>query len=132
MQSSGLINGVHYFFIVDDIGIASTFPQIKSHLAEANIHHVSLIYSSPSDHFVFKKELDLLEKIFSLQFMIFYEISTSNSFVQQETIETLLNVNVMAEMIFIISGKENFIQQVEEQLRFLGIQNIQIQEQLFT
>jgi hypothetical protein len=64
--------------------------------------------------------------------MIFYEISTSNSFVQQETIETLLNVNVMAEMIFIISGKENFIQQVEEQLRFLGIQNIQIQEQLFT
>jgi ferredoxin-NADP reductase len=131
MQSLGYINGIHYCFIVDEIGIASTFPQIKSHLAEQDIHHVSVLYCSSNNHFVFKKELDLLERIFSLQFMVFYENATANFFIPQESIEAILNVNVMAEMNFIISGKEEFIQQVEEQLHFLGIHQIQIQEQLF-
>jgi ferredoxin-NADP reductase len=132
MQSLGYINGIHYCFIVDEIGIASTFPQIKSHLAEHDIHHVSVLCCSSNNHFVFKKELDLLEKIFSLQFMVFYENATANSFIPQESIETILNVNVMSDMNFIISGKEEFIQQVEGQLHFLGIHQIQIQEQLFT
>jgi|SRR5450432_703037 len=132
MHPRGFINGIHYCFIVDEIGMASVFPQIKLRLSEHTKHHVSLIYFSANNLFAFKKELTLLEKIFCLQFMVSYESTDSSISVSQEVIEAILNANVMGKMGFIISGVERFIMEVKTTLHFLGVENIEIKERLFS
>ncbi len=130
MNASGFICGVHHCFTVDDVGIATTFPKIKSQLTDQQTHHVSVLHISQSNQFIFKKELDSLEKLFALQFIVFYENTIETNLIQT-AIETILNINVMSEMNFIISGSKDFSNTIETLLQFLGVQQIQIQEQYF-
>jgi ferredoxin-NADP reductase len=130
MHESSFISGVHHCFIIDDVGIATTFPKIKSKLANQETHHVSVLYISQSNQFIFKKELDLLEKLFALQCIVFYENTIETNAIQA-ALETILNINVMSEMNFIVSGTKLFSNNIENQLHFLGVKQIQIQEQYF-
>jgi hypothetical protein len=132
MQMANLITGINHCFIVDEVGMASTFPQIKYQLTAQGNHHVTIICTSLDNHFSFKKELNILEKMFPLQFIVFYEmIAEPATSIAQENIEAILNSNVMDEITFTISGNEAFIAHIAEELHFLGINQINIQEQLF-
>ena len=120
--------GVHYIFFADDLGMASIFPELKKRLAERGYKHVSLIYCSASSRHQFRKELEILQKHFPALFFISYHAE----FFQQEDIEAVLNANTMQQTYFIISGNVLFVEKVKEVLTFLGIKDIQIQEQYFS
>jgi hypothetical protein len=70
--------------------------------------------------------------MFPLQFIVFYEMIAEPAIsIAQENIEAILNSNVMEVITFTISGNEAFIAHIAEELHFLGINQINIQEQLF-
>jgi len=127
-------SGVHYVFFADDLGIASVFHVLKSRLAEPSCQHVSLFYCSLNNEFIFQKELKILQQHFPSQLFIIYQSKefAGHCVFQQEDIEAILNANTMPRMNFIISGNEAFAYAVKEVLTFLGIENLQIQEQYFT
>jgi len=126
--------GVHYIFFADDLGMASIFPALKKRLAARGHKHVSLIYCSVSSRHQFRKELAILQKHFPAQLYISYhsEILTGHWIFQQEDIEAVLNANTMQQTEFIISGNAVFVEKVKAVLTFLGIKDIQIQEQYFS
>lgn len=127
MYDYGFICGVHYCYAVDDTGIESTFLKIKTKLSEKGAHHVTLLYVSTSNQFIFKKKFDLLEKQFALQFIVFYENTIENNLIQV-AIDKILAINVMTEMIFFISGNKFFSTTIANQLMFSGVRQIEIQE----
>lgn len=132
MDLTKLIKGTNHCFIVDELGIASTFSLMKSCLTTNLNHHVTIIYYSNDNHFVFKKELVVLERLFPLQFIVFYEmISESTEHLNTDNLEALLNSNVMDDLKFNVSGDEHFNKQICEKLHFLGINKIDIKEILF-
>lgn len=120
--------GVHYIFFADDLGMASIFPVLKKRLAERGYKHVSLIYCSVSSRHQFRKELEILQKHFPAWLFISYHPGTF----QQEDIEAVLNANTMQQTYFIISGNGMFVEKAKEVLAFLGIKDLQIQEQYFS
>jgi len=130
MNNSGFICGLHHSYIVDDIGIDKIFSKIKTQLAEKEKNQVTLLYLSQSNQFFFEKELDLLEKEYTLQFIVFYENTIEANLIQAAT-QTILNINVMSEMNFIISGNKGFYNSIANHLKFSGINQIQIQKQYF-
>lgn len=129
MQLTNLINGTNYCFIVDDFGIASAFVDIKNALSNPSYNHVTIIYVSMTNTFVFKNELDILEKMFPLQFIVFYERSNEIEItIAKEKIEALLNSNVMKKLDFFLSGNESFIHNIKNILNFYEINQYTIKE----
>lgn len=126
--------GMHYIFFADDLGIASTFPDLKNRLSEPGEKHVSLLYYSAGNSHQFEKELEILRKHYPASLWISYyqEKLTGYSIIPQEEIEAVLNANTMQQMSFIISGNEPFTEKVRETLLFLGMEKVQIQEQHFS
>jgi len=127
-------SGVHHVFFADDLGIASVFQTLKSRLSEPCDQHVSLFYCSLNSQHNFQKELKLLQQHFPCQLFVIYH---SNEFaghciLQQDDIEAVINANTMPQMNFTISGNESFAYTIKELLTFLGIENVQIQEQYFS
>lgn len=126
--------GIHYIFITDDLGIASVFPIIKFKLTDLNCQQVSLLYFSVNKQHVFQKELQILERRFLTQLYVSYlskDIETLTVFPNEE-IEAVLNANTMQRMDFILSGNEEFIENVKRILIFFDISEVQIQKQFFT
>jgi ferredoxin-NADP reductase len=126
--------GIHYIFITDDLGIASVFPIIKFKLTDLNCQQVSLLYFSVNKQHVFQKELQILERRFLSQLYVSYlskDIETLTVFPNEE-IEAVLNANTMQRMDFILSGNEEFIENVKRILIFFDISEVQIQKQFFT
>jgi len=125
---------IHYLYFADDLGIATIFPALKDRLAEPGHQHVSLLYYSVNNTHIFKKELEILQKHFPSQFLVSYlsKALTGQWIFQQDDVESVLNANTMQHMRFIISGNEAFAEHVKDQLTFLGITTIQIQEQYFS
>jgi len=132
MDLTKLIKGTNHCFIVDELGIASTFSLMKIYLTTNLNHHVTIIYYSNNNHFVFKKELVVLERLFPLQFIVFYEmISKTTEYFNTDDLEALLNTNVMDDLKFNVSGDQDFNKQICEKLHFLGINKIDIKELFF-
>lgn len=126
--------GIHYIFITDDLGIASVFPIIKFKLTDLNCQQVSLLYFSVNKQHVFQKELQILERRFLTQLYVSYlskDIENLSVFPNEE-IEAVLNANTMQRMDFILSGNEEFIENVKRILIFFDISEVQIQKQFFT
>jgi ferredoxin-NADP reductase len=126
--------GIHYIFITDDLGIASVFPIIKFKLTDLNCQQVSLLYFSVNKQHVFQKELQILERRFLTQLYVSYiskEIE-GVTVLPNEEIEAVLNANTMQRMDFILSGNEEFIENVKRILIFFDISEVQIQKQFFT
>jgi ferredoxin-NADP reductase len=127
-------NGIHYIFLADDLGIASIFPTLKQKLAEPGHQHVSLLYCSANSHHIFRKELEILQTHFPSQLFVSYHAKALSGHwpLEQEDIEAVINANTMPQMKFIVSGNTESVQRVSSVLNFLGIKNIQIQEQYFS
>jgi ferredoxin-NADP reductase len=125
---------IHFIFFADELGIASVFPALKQQLAALRHKHVSLLYCSDSNHHIFRKELEILQAHFPSQLFVCYhsEVLNGHCVLEQEDIEAILNANTMQQMKFIVSGNAEFVQKVSLTLNFLGIENIQIQEQYFS
>ncbi len=123
MDQLKVIGRVHYVFIADEEGIIRLFPVLKSILGEEKGHHVSLLYYSRKDVFVFRRELEVLNKHFYREFLVRYEAGHEEIIpaVKLETLESILNSNTMPEMFFRIEGEEEFVAGAEQQLYFLDI-----------
>lgn len=125
---------VHLVYLTDDIGIASVYPFLRSKINKTDNRHISLIYYSATGIYHFRKEIEIL--------LIRYPVKLYASFARLngsdgadfsgEEIEALINANTMPAMSFVISGKPAFRLKLEELLRFLGVNDIRIQEQFFS
>jgi ferredoxin-NADP reductase len=122
----------HSVFISDDIGMASIFPKIKSTLSNQTIEHTTVLYYSSRESFLFTSELNILSKHFPGTFIVFFRKMANDRTYIQEDLEPIVNANTADEMNFIVSGGKEFIDLVEEILRFLDAKNVEIQEQFFS
>jgi ferredoxin-NADP reductase len=121
---------IHYVFFADDSGIASIFPCLKHHLAETKHRYVTLFYCSNDNHEVFKSELGILQNYFLTQLNLNYyskKYDVPSTF-QLEEINAILNVDTAQFLNFIISGDDEFVQQIKKSLTFLGIQKVHIDD----
>ena len=126
--------GIHYIFIADTGGMASAYPTLKERLTKATHHHITLIYCSADNQYLFQKELEILQKHFPTQLFVIYHSNalTAPCDFKPDDVEAIVNANTMQQMRFIISGNKAFVVKITEFLTFLGIEDIQIHEQYFS
>lgn len=124
----------HLIFLADEIGMASVFPELKSRLADSPDVMITLLYYLHDDNSIFLKELNILEKHFPARLYISYESFAPGKVIilNQDNIEAVINANTAVEMKFIISASRTFTENAIDLLRFLGIEDITIQEQFFS
>ena len=120
-------NSLHFVYIVNEDGMSRAFVELKQKLAQQ--HHATLIYLSSNDSFVFNRELEILEKRFPAQFVMYQlkEMLPDCSASVQELLEAVINSNTRDNLIFILSQNEELIHTVSNRLWFLGISKTQIQ-----
>lgn len=121
---------IHYVFFADDSGIAAILPCLKYHLAEMKHRYVTLFYCSNYNHDVSKSELGILQNYFLTQLNVNYYSPKYGvtSIFQQDEINAILNVDTSQFLNFIISGDDEFVQQIKKSLTFLGIQKVHIDD----
>ena len=124
-------DGIHYIFIADTTGMASVYPTLKERLATVADRHVTLLYCSDSNQYIFQKELEILQKHFPTRLFVNYHSNTLDGacVFQQEDVEAIVNANTMQQMRFVISGNKEFTAKMTELLTFLGVNDIQIHKQ---
>ena len=135
-------DGIHYIFIADTTGMASVYPTLKERLATAADQHVTLLYCSGNNQYIFRKELEILQTHYPTQLFVSYHSNTLDGrfvfqqkdieVIAQEDVEVIVNANTMQQMRFIISGNAEFTTKIIDFLTFLGIKDIQIHEQYFS
>lgn len=120
-------NSLHFVYVVNEDGMSRAFTALKQKLAHQ--HHATLIYLSSNVSFVFNRELEILEKRFPAQFVM-YQLKESLpdcSASVQELLEAVINSNTKENLIFILTQNEELIYTVSDRLWFLGICKNQIQ-----
>jgi hypothetical protein len=119
---------LHSVYVVDEEGISKMFTELKQVLVSQADCHTTLIYFSPENKFIFYPELEILRKRYPTQFILYpvrenvNEVSTT----LQEFLEAIINSNTKYRLIFVLSGDEELIHIVSNQLWFLGISKNQI------
>ena len=135
-------DGIHYIFIADATGMASVYPTLKERLATAAYQHVTLLYCSGDNQYIFQKELEILQKHYPAQLFVSYHSNTPDGrrvsqqqdweIITQEDVEVIVNANTMQQMRFVISGNAAFTAKIIDFLTFLGIKDVQIHKQYFS
>jgi hypothetical protein len=117
---------LHAVYIVDEDGMSKIFADLKQTLVLQN--DATLIYFSSERNFIFERELNILQKRYPSQFIwnAVREKVIAASTTLQELLEAVINSNTKDRMIFILSGDEELIYIVSNQLWFLGICKNQI------
>ena len=117
---------LHSVYVVDEEGMSKIFADLKQMLVLQ--HHATLIYFSSKDNFIFDRELEILQKRYPSQFILYpvREKVIDASTTLQELLEAVINSNTKDRLIFILSGDEELIHIVSNQLWFLGICKNQI------
>jgi len=118
---------LHFVYVVNEEGMSSIFEEFKQKLVFQ--HHASLIYFSSNDNFIFSKELDILQKRYPTQFILYKireELVDASTSVQ-ELLEAVINSNTKDKLLFILSHDEELIHIVSDRLWFLGICKNQIE-----
>ena len=127
MQATIDKTSLHFVYVVDEEGMSRIFADFKQKLVLQ--HHATLIYFSPKDNFIFKRELEILQKRYPSQIIVYNKgeelINASTSI--QELLEAVINSNTKDSLIFILSQDEELIHIVSNRLWFLGICKNQIQ-----
>lgn len=118
----------HLVILADEAGIANVFLHIKELLASGPQSMLTLFYYSSDPVFVFKRELDILERHFFVQFFVNYENARLNEIeiIHHESLEAAINANVWPKMSFQIAGEQSLIEKAKSLLCFLGIDDIQV------
>ena len=117
---------LHFVYVVNEEGMSSIFEDLKQKLVFQ--HHASLIYFSSNDNFIFSKELDILQKRYPTQFILYKireELVDASTSVQ-ELLEAVINSNTKDKLLFILSHDDELIHIVSNRLWFLGICKNQI------
>jgi hypothetical protein len=132
MQNKTLNN--HLVYITDEAGMASVFPELAQALAAESLTAVTILYQSNSTHFVFARELNILERHFPARLCVLYESTAvaDSDTSYQRAIEAIINANTIPTIRFILSGRCSFIEQSKAVLQFLGANTIIVHEQFFT
>src|SRR5436190_14739613 len=118
--------GIHYIFIADATGMASVYPTLKETLATSAYQHVTLLYCSGDNQYIFRKELEILQTHYPAQLFVSYHSNAldkrcvfqqeDTEVIAQEDVEVILNANTMQQMRFIISGNAAFTAKVTDSL----------------
>ena len=127
MQATIDKTSLHFVYVVDEEGMSRIFADFKQKLVLQ--HHATLIYFSPEDNFIFKRELEILQRRYSSQIILHQmgEKLIDGSTSIQELLEVVINSNTKDNLIFILSGDEELGHIVSNRLWFLGIRKNQIQ-----
>jgi ferredoxin-NADP reductase len=125
MQS---LQSVHYVYAVDKKGMSDIFIRLKNVLASQPDTLATLIYCSAEDSFIFSKELEVLQKRYPSRLLVYLLNSSpiGAAAMLQEVLESLINADTSDDLLFILSGDEEFINVVTDRLWFLGIGKQQI------
>lgn len=125
---------IHLVYIMDEVGMASVFPELTQVLAAEPSAAVTILYRSSDNNFAFAKELDILERHFPARLYVSYESATAtgSDTACQRTIEAIINTNIIPKISFILSGHKAFIEQCKVVLQFLGVDSVTVREQFFT
>jgi hypothetical protein len=128
MQAITDKTSLHSVHVVDEEGMGKIFKELKQVLTSQPDSHTTLIYFSSENNFIFDRELEILQKRYPTQFILYpvrekvIDVSTA----LQELLEAVINSNTKDRLIFILSGDEELIYIVSNQLWFLGICKNQI------
>jgi ferredoxin-NADP reductase len=125
MQS---FQSVHYVYLGDKEGMGEIFVKLKKVLASQPDTLVTLIYCSAEDNLIFSFELEILQKRYPSRLLV-YHLKNSPidaAAMLQELLEALINTDTSDNLMFILSGDEEFVHVVTDRLWFLGISKQQI------
>jgi len=118
---------LHFVYVVDEEGMSRIFGDFKQKLVLQ--HHVTLIYFSPKNNFIFDRELEILQRRYPSQIILrqMKEKLIDASASIQELLEAVINSNTKDNLIFMLCGDDELIHIVSNRLWFLGICKNQIQ-----
>ncbi len=122
----------HRVFIADEQGMNDSFPQIKALLKDTACD-VSLIYISFNEKYIFQRELDILCRHYPNRLLVYFEniTATIEDFIENQTLEAIINCNTSDEMCFFIMTDEDGIYSIKKYLVFLGIEEKNIRLSFF-
>lgn len=127
------IQNFHFVYFTDEQGVFNAFEHVKGVLAQYPDSFLSFIYavSKNSSRFLFQQELEILEQRFQKNLIVYPLIyCSSESYINQEFIEALINSNISENMNFLLFGNSEFIYQLTSSLGFLGIQSVIISKSI--
>src|SRR6476620_3037719 len=121
MQAMIDSTSLHSVYIVDEDGMSKIFADLKQTLVSQQ--DATLIYFSSENNFIFDRELEILQKRYPTQFILYpvQEKVIDASTTLQEVLEAVINSNTKDMLIFIPAGDEELIYIASNQLWFLGI-----------
>ena len=127
MQATIDKTSLHFVYVVDEEGMNRIFTDFKQKLVLQ--HHATLICFSHNDNFIFNRELEMLQKRYPSQFILYQmrENLFNASASIQELLEAVINSNTKDNLIFMLCGDDELIHIVSNRLWFLGISKNQIQ-----
>lgn len=123
MQAITDKTSLHSVYVVDEEGMGKIFSELKRILASQGDYHTTLVYFSPETNFIFDRELEILQKRYPT-LLILYPLGdkiVDASTALQELLEAVINSNTKHRLTFILSGNNELIHIVSNQLWFLGI-----------
>ncbi|AYB31950.1 hypothetical protein D4L85_15860 [Chryseolinea soli] len=123
-------NENHWVLIADETGLASIFPSLKERLSQENLTIITVVYHSDRKHFTFRPELTILTSHFPARLYVIYETVPYGK-CKAEAIEPVINANTTTAINFTVSGSPEFTMKAKHILTFLGIHDINTQEQFF-
>ncbi len=118
-------------FIAGGIGI-TPFRSILKYVSDNNLNtKITLLYSNPSDDFLFKDELDTWVK--EIKNLTIYYINTFNqNRLNQASLQKILNPkSLFIKYIFYLAGSHVFVDSLEKILLKLGVDKVNIRFDYF-
>ena len=108
----------HYVFIADNEGMNLLFPVILDFLKreEGHRNHLSILYFSEDESFIFREELEILTIRFRDNMICYFKDKPHKEF-----IETILVTNTKAYVEFQIAINAQWHDLITEHLIFLGV-----------
>ena len=128
MQAITDKTSLHSIYVVDEEGVSNIFRELKEILASQPNYHATLIYSSPENSFIFDSELQILQRRYPTQFILYpvrQKVSDASTTLQ-ELLEAIINSNTKDMLTYILSGDEELLHIVSNRLWFLDICKSQI------
>jgi ferredoxin-NADP reductase len=118
----------HKVFITHGNGIFSAFNMVIDSLKSEITNDLTLIYITPEQPAapLFKAELELLERRFNGRLLVYFidsyqVINDECRQLKQELLEVVINSNTKPQMHFYLIGNDDFIDQANHCLLFLGV-----------
>ncbi|MCY4320890.1 MAG: iron-sulfur cluster-binding domain-containing protein, partial [Bdellovibrionaceae bacterium] len=121
-----------YILFAGGIGITPLFSILKTVLSANLANKVYLIFSiSDLSHFIYKKELKLLEKQFKDQLIIKLVLSKKEGRLDNKKLQSLLEPCNLKESLFYLCGPKDYMQMIQKHLLSLEVKKTDIHTEDF-